>query len=239
MRAHHAGLGGTPGSPRYAEFLSDTQQLGRGVVVGEAGWEHRLDANKESFLIDFVGRPDFLTTGRLPRDEYVDALFANAGVTPTSEERGAALDAYGSGHRAERARALGSVGESGSVYNRLYNPAFVLMQYYGYLRRNPDAAPDRDLSGYNFWLAKMNNFSAPGEDVRDETVARARVKRAEMVRAFIVSGEYRGRFGLDHTRGNQFGTIAFFDPAQFWRRELERSPFFTFEPVFVRAWHSD
>jgi hypothetical protein len=42
----------------------------------------------------------------------------------------------------------------------------------------------------------MNQFSIPGENVRDDDVALARVKRADMVESFIVSGEYRLRFGL-------------------------------------------
>jgi hypothetical protein len=87
------------------------------------------------------------------------------------------------------------VAETGSVYNRHFNPAFVLMQYFGYLRRNPDDAPNTDLSGYNFWLDKLNSHSLPGEDVRQEGVALGRVRRAEMVRSFLISGEYRGRFG--------------------------------------------
>ncbi|MET0648938.1 MAG: hypothetical protein ABW208_20190, partial [Pyrinomonadaceae bacterium] len=85
--------------------------------------------------------------------------------------------------------------DSGSVYNKQYNPAFVLMQYIGYLRRNPNDAPDSDYTGFDFWLAKMNSFSAPGEDVRDPLTAQRRIQRAEMVRAFIVSDEYRKRFG--------------------------------------------
>ena len=62
--------------------------------------------------------------------------------------------------------------------------AFVLMQYFGYLRRNPDDAPERnrDFAGYNFWLSKLEEF---GGDYR----------RAEMVKAFITSIEYRQRFG--------------------------------------------
>ena len=85
--------------------------------------------------------------------------------------------------------------DSGSVFNRRFNPAFVLMQYIGYLRRNPNDAPEPglDYAGFDFWLTKMNNHSLPGEDVRNEEVAR--VQRAEMVRAFITSGEYRARFG--------------------------------------------
>jgi len=63
-----------------------------------------------------------------------------------------------------------------------FNRAFVLMQYFGYLRRNPNDAPDSDYSGYQFWLAKLNVFD--GNFVN-----------AEMVKAFITSTEYRQRFG--------------------------------------------
>jgi hypothetical protein len=132
----------------------------------------------------------------------VDKLFQNTGASPTTTERNDAISAYGSGDTAGRAAALKSVIESGSVFNKLYNDSFVLMQYYGYLRRNPDDAPDFNFSGYDFWLAKMNSFTQPGEDARDQQVAIARVQRAEMVKAFIVSGEYRVRF-FGSTSGNQ------------------------------------
>jgi hypothetical protein len=63
------------------------------------------------------------------------------------------------------------------------------MQFFGYLRRNPNDAPDTDYTGYDFWLTKLNNFTQPGDDVL------VRVQKADMVKAFIVSGEYRKRFG--------------------------------------------
>jgi hypothetical protein len=59
------------------------------------------------------------------------------------------------------------------------------MQFYGYLRRNPDDEPDLNFTGYDFWLAKMNQFSLPGEDMRDATQALGRIQKSEMVRAFI------------------------------------------------------
>ena len=71
----------------------------------------------------------------------------------------------------------------------------MLLQYFGYLRRNPDEGRDTDFSGYNFWLNKLDEFSRPEEDVNDDRVALGRVRRAEMVKAFIVSGEYRNRSG--------------------------------------------
>ena len=71
--------------------------------------------------------------------------------------------------------------ENRALAQQEFNRAFVLMQYFGYLRRNPNDPPDADFSGYNFWLNKLNQFD--GNFVS-----------AEMVKAFIVSSEYRQRF---------------------------------------------
>ena len=191
--------------PRYAEFLRDTQEIQRGIIVGEGAWQADLENNRQNFARNWVQRADFIAqySESMSRDDYVSQLFARSEVTPTTAELDTARSAYDSGTDApdKRARGLRSVVESGSVYNKQYNPAFVLLQYFGYLRRNADGAPDNSFSGYDFWLGKMNEFSVAGEDVRDDRVAAARVRRAEMVRAFIISGEYRGRFGGDPSRG--------------------------------------
>ena len=82
-----------------------------------------------------------------------------------------------------RARALRRVAE-GAEFTRLEkNRAFVLMQYFGYLRRNPNDAPDADFGGYFFWLNKLEQFD--GNFVS-----------AEMVKAFLDSIEYGRRFGV-------------------------------------------
>ena len=120
--------------------------------------------------------------------QFVDALFANAGVTPSATDRDAAIDEFGgAGNTADtaaRGRALRRVAENSTLAQQETNKAFVLMQYFGYLRRNPNDAPEPGLNfdGYNFWLGKLNQFN--GNFVN-----------AEMVKAFIVSGEYRQRFG--------------------------------------------
>ena len=187
------------GMPRYREFLRDTQEVGRGVVVNQGDWQTQLEANKQEFARRWVQRPEFLAQfpESMSAGAFVDKLFQNSEVTPTQAERDAAVAAYGAGGVEGRAAALRSVADSGSVYNRQFNAGFVLSQYIGYLRRNPNDAPEPGLNyaGYDFWLAKLDSFSRPGEDVRNEQTALARVNRAEMVRAFIVSAEYRGRFG--------------------------------------------
>ena len=211
IRAHKAAFGDLKSNPRYEVFLRDQREIGDGVIVGQAGFAEQLEVNKQEFLKDFVTRPEF--TAQFPTGEaagqYVDALFQNAGARPLSTERDAAILAYAGGDTAGRAAALRSVIESGTVFNAEYNSAFVLMQYYGYLRRNPDDAPDNNFAGYDFWLQKINSFSLPEEDMRDDAQALARVQRAEMVRAFIESVEYRQRF-FGAPRGNQEGS---FEPA--------------------------
>jgi hypothetical protein len=197
MRTYKTAFGNQPDNPRYDTFIEDMGEVNRGVVVGQENWEAQLEANQQAYALAFVSRADFMASypqGQ-PAAQFVDALFQSAGVTPSAAERQAAISAYGSGDTNGRAGALRSVVESDSIYNALYNPAFVLMEYYGYLRRNPNDSPDNNFQGDNFWLAKMNSFTLPGENARNEQVALSRVRRAQMVLAFITSGEYRQRFG--------------------------------------------
>src|SRR5882672_11000987 len=96
-------------------------------------------------------------------EQFVDALFANAGVTPSASDRTAAINEFAfaatTNDVAARARALRRVAENSTVAQQEFNRAFVLMQYFGYLRRNPNDAPDSDFTGYNFWLTKLNTFN--------------------------------------------------------------------------------
>lgn len=182
-----------PGMPvpvRYAEFIADTQQVGQGVVIGQPGAEQRLEDNKQTFALDFVLRLRFTQdhpSANSPA-EFVDKLYSNAGVTPSAFDRTAAINEFGGAPNtvdtAARVRALRRVAENSTLKQQELNKAFVLMEYYGYLRRNPFDPPEPtlDFQGYNFWLNKLNQFN--GNFVN-----------AEMVKAFLVSGEYRQRFG--------------------------------------------
>jgi hypothetical protein len=168
-------------APRYREFMQDTQKMGRGVVVGATGWEARLEANRLAFLNEWVNCKTFKDAfASQTNEEYVDALFANAGIVPDPSERQALVSGLDNGTET-RASVLRRVADDPAFRQKESNPAFVLVEYFGYLRRNPDDPPDNNLNGYNFWLAKLNSFG--GDPVR-----------AEMVKAFITSGEYRRRF---------------------------------------------
>lgn len=170
------------------EFLLDTRTIGQGVVVNTPGWEQLLETKKAAFIADFVRRSQF-SGGYAPSltpDQFVNQLNSKAGGTLSSDEVAAAVAEFGgsalSDNIAARARVLRRVAESQTFTQRQLSPAFVLMQYFGYLQRNPNEAPDTNLDGYNFWLNKLDEF---GGDFR----------RADMVKSFLLSAEYRSRFG--------------------------------------------
>jgi uncharacterized protein (TIGR03118 family) len=77
-----------------------------------------------------------------------------------------------------RATVLRKIAESTYFASLEFNRAFVTMQYFGYLRRDPDAL------GFSFWFSKLNGFG--GDYIQ-----------AEMTKAFITSSEYRQRFGAN------------------------------------------
>mgnify|MGYP003694736623 CR=1 FL=1 len=332
------------------EFLTDTQRLGNGVIIGNAGAEAQLEANKVAYFNQFVTRPEFVTKypAALTNDQYVDNLLASAGLSPSQvrlfvvnltnsqevpptnptlsgggarpasfgtarfqfnpaqtsmtmtatisnidvgnaqtpdtndnlvaahihagaavapgvnggvvwgffgapfndnnpndssftltpggvgatftgkwdppEGNGTTLAAQLANLRAgrayinfhtvqfgggeirgnfpaedafrnslvaglnagteTRATVLRKVAEQEELGLKEFNRAFVLMQYFGYLRRNPNDPPDADFSGFTFWLNKLNTFNGD-------------FRAAEMVKAFISSIEYRKRFGLN------------------------------------------
>ncbi|HEX8148704.1 MAG TPA: carboxypeptidase regulatory-like domain-containing protein [Pyrinomonadaceae bacterium] len=191
-RAHRAAYGDLPGKPvplSFAEFLADTRQLGEGVVVGPGDWQARLAANQTAYFLNFVSTERFLAKypAGLDGDTFTNALYTTAGVAVTAEDLEASRQAFSSmSATAARAFVLQRLAEKDSLQRRETNRAFVLMQYFGYLRRNPDdvgfdGQPDPNFVGYNFWLSKLEEF---GGDYR----------RAEMVKAFINSIEYRDRF---------------------------------------------
>ena len=175
---------------RFDEFLRDTQRIGRGVIVLQPGWEQLLESNKQAYALEFVQTSRFTNAflNTTSPAEFVDKLNQNAGNVLSAGERATAINLFGgapsSANLNARAQAVRMVAEDQTLYDAEYNRAFVLAQYFGYLRRNPNDAPEStlDYTGYDFWLTKLNQFN--GNYIN-----------AEMVKAFLSSIEYRQRFG--------------------------------------------
>ncbi|HXI24418.1 MAG TPA: Ig-like domain repeat protein [Pyrinomonadaceae bacterium] len=178
----------TNNMPAFVEFERDRQAIANGVIVLQGNWQQTLLDNRDAFLRDFVTRAEFV--GLYPTvdspTQYVDKLYLHASITPTSSERATAIAEFGgattAADAAARGRALFDVTQNAAFQQREVNRSFVQMEYFGYLRRNPNDAPDGNFVGYDFWLNKLNAFN--GNYIE-----------SEMVKAFLSSNEYRHRFG--------------------------------------------
>ncbi|MET0622928.1 MAG: Calx-beta domain-containing protein [Pyrinomonadaceae bacterium] len=185
-RARKAAYGNIAGKPvpvTREEMLEDVQIVGGGVIVGDDGWQQKVEQNKQAYFEQLAASQRFATLYPLSMtpEQFVDALNVNAGGALSQVERDALVSDVKTGAKT-RAQALRAVAEDANLSLAEFNRAFVLMQYFGYLRRNPDDAPDADFSGYNFWLDKLDEFN--GNYIN-----------AEMVKAFLDSTEYKQRFG--------------------------------------------
>jgi Metallo-peptidase family M12 len=167
---------------RFNEFLTDQRAIANGIIVNQGDWQAALERNKVAYFDSFVKTTRFTNSypsNMLPTN-YVHTLNVNAGSPMSAAEESQEVAKMVAGRT--RAQVLRDIAEHPALAKSELNRAFVLMQFYGYLRRNPNDAPDRDYTGYDFWLSKLNQFNG-------DYVA------AEMVKAFITSAEYRQRFG--------------------------------------------
>jgi uncharacterized repeat protein (TIGR01451 family) len=182
--------GSVPADNAKDEFTRDHGAVSAGIVVNNQLDQTVMYANKQAFVNQFVTRADFQSVyGSLDDEHYVDKLFQTTAITPTASERQALINGLGTGNET-RASVLfkivdGRIEDGGLVvqtrygqlfYDQQLNPGFVQMEYFGYMKRDPDDA------GYAFWLAKLNQYGGNFVD-------------AQMVLAFISSPEYRARFG--------------------------------------------
>jgi len=159
--------------PLYAQFSPD-----RARVVDGAD----IEQGKLSFANLFVQRSEFISRYplTLTATQFVDAVLLTvqqgAGVTFTANERQSFINDVGTGGRGLMMKHLG---DNTVFSDAVFNRAFVLMQYFGYLRRDPDQG------GYDFWLSILNSSSQ---------------NFTGMVCAFITSPEYQQRFSAIVTR---------------------------------------
>lgn len=163
----------------FLATLRAVREIGQGVQVGQPGWEDRLKGNKLAFVQRYYDDDRLVLSFGRTNAEWIDLLFQYVKMytgIDLSPARHDALIADLDNGTETRPTAFVKVLDDPDLKNAVFTQVFVLMQYYGYLRRDPD--PD----GFNFWLNKLNQFK--GDFIG-----------AEMVKAFITSSEYRGRFG--------------------------------------------
>jgi hypothetical protein len=168
---------GSPAPVLCSTFMHDVQELGKGYVDLQPGADQVLENNKVAYFNEFVARPEFVVKYplALTNEQYVNNVLATANLPTTGTFRENLVNSMSFGTKT-RATVLRAIAESSTIQTREFNAGFVTMEYFGYLRRDPDT------SGFNFWLTKLNAFN--GNYIQ-----------AEMVKAFIESTEDRQRFG--------------------------------------------
>jgi hypothetical protein len=164
-------------TPRMNEFMTAMVDMGRGLFVGRSGWEEQLGVNQSVLLNTWTNSREFRDAhDGQTNAEYVNSLLTNAGVDWRASKREDLVKSLDS--KAEsRQKALLRVVEDQDFYAQEYNTAYVLVHFFGYLRRNPDEAPDRDLSGLNFWRQILDRWG----------------DQRSISRAFLESAEYKNR----------------------------------------------
>ncbi|HKG78665.1 MAG TPA: DUF4214 domain-containing protein, partial [Pyrinomonadaceae bacterium] len=152
--------------PTYAEFVPDMAQVG-----GPQSPESEV-LSKASYTEAWTQRPEFkIRYDTLSNADYVNALEVNAEVILPN--RDALIASLGNGQKT-RGEVLREIVETNAVADRFFNRAFVAMQYFGYLRRDPDTI------GFQNWL---DTLTADPSNFR------------HMIFGFLFSTEYRQRFG--------------------------------------------
>jgi subtilisin family serine protease len=166
--------------PRMERFYFDQRKVGENFVHRQTP-DSVLDNNKNNFATEWFNRQRFQEElGGLSDEAFVDRLYSNVGITDPAM-RDAQVVALQNG-TSSRPQVLRAVADSDAMRIRLHDEAFVLMCYYGYLRRNPDDAPDGDYGGFFHWLSEFTS---------------GRKNEFAMIDAFISSIEYKDRFFRD------------------------------------------
>jgi len=149
----------------YTEFIPDMQKVGGALSPAQEA------VAKDQYMNDFVQKPEFKAIyDALSNQGYVDKLEQTAGVTISNK---ATLVAALNGGTQTRAQVARNVIENSAVFDKFFNRGFVTMQYFGYLRRDPDTV------GFQNWV---NTLNADPSNFR------------HMIFGFIYSTEYRNRF---------------------------------------------
>ena len=113
--------------------------------------------------------------------EFVDRLLAVSTPNTSADlkaERSNLLSLF-DGTNDGRAAILLALTSQPAMVDSQYNQSVVLLQYFGYLRRDPDE------TGFNFWVNSLKS-----KPLRDPDAARS------LTCAFLTSIEYQNRFGM-------------------------------------------
>ncbi|HLL75539.1 MAG TPA: GDSL-type esterase/lipase family protein [Pyrinomonadaceae bacterium] len=157
--------------PRYEELIADMRR-----VTGETADE--VLARRGALANSWVERQEFRVRypSTLSDAEFVNKLVETAGVTLTGAVTRESLVSELQQRTKTRSEVVAALAEHPAVTEKFFRPAFVTMQYAGYLRRTAEQ------TGFDDWLKYLN------QNPQDYYT---------MVNGFLYSQEYALRFGTE------------------------------------------
>jgi hypothetical protein len=174
QRLYRVHLATTGAMPRYREFMSDIELIGRGVIAGTPNQDQQFAKNFNEFLNDWTRRGLFLRSfANLDPTQYLNRLAANTGVTTSPADRTTLIVGLSEGKETQ-ASVFSKILDQPQFVEREQYRSLLALHYFGYLRRNPDDPPDGDLRGFEFWLQDLERHRDP----------------VKLSNAFKVTGEY-------------------------------------------------
>jgi hypothetical protein len=140
-----------------------------------------LEASRVAFVAQFMSRPEFNAlygglTNAANAEAFVSKLERTANVRLANHAQ--LVSEMSSGVRTA-AQTLRAFIESAEVQNAFFYRGFVTMQYFGYLRRDPEQ------SGFEAWVNVLTNGNGAVQPGDYRT----------LIFGFLHSNEYRNRFG--------------------------------------------
>jgi hypothetical protein len=160
--------------PLYSEFLPNMETVGRGIMIGAGDEEQKLEANLNEFAGAWTQWDRFEAVYKgTDNARYVEALANNAGLPLNLPERATWVDKLNNS-LISRAQVLREIVNNDNFVKREEVPSLVLLHYFGYLHRNPDDPPDRNMKGFDYWVREVKSS---GDNAR-------------LAKVFMASGEY-------------------------------------------------
>lgn len=151
-RIHLASFGKMPD---YSEFMSDMKRIGRGALINSDNEQTKIESNLKEFAAEWAGRASLHEVYQATTNErFVDKLSENGGIILAPDERASLIDKLSSGTMT-RAQVLLAIVNNQKFVMKEEDRSFVLLHYFGFLRRNPGEPPEKDMEGFNYWVREL------------------------------------------------------------------------------------
>ncbi len=133
--------------PKYQELIDDAKKYGAGVFAGDDDQFRE----RELRLAEQLTREKF---SQLSDADFVNRVITNGGLNISSDERDRFISSLATGTET-RGTLLVTLANDQRLVDRERNRSLVLIHFFAYLRRNPGDPPDKDMSGFEFWVEQM------------------------------------------------------------------------------------